>query len=56
MKIVTSGVLLRNKGKSYRRKQLIETNNILKYKCSQIPDVMYSVWVKQNSKFNFEFY
>ena len=31
-KIVISGILPRNKAKNFRRKKLIETNKILKYK------------------------
>ena len=53
LKIVISDILPRNNGKIFRRKKLIETNNILRYKCSQIPNVMYlepeSSWVKQDS-------
>ena len=41
LKIVISDILARNKGKSFRRKKLVETNDMLKYKCSQIPNVMY---------------
>ena len=55
-----SGILPRNRAKSLRRKKLIETNNMLKYKCSRIPNVMYlepeSNWVKQDSKLNMELY
>ena len=35
LKIVISGILPRSKAKSFRRKKLKETNNILKYKCSK---------------------
>ena len=60
MKIVTSGILPRNKAKSLRRKKLIETNNMLKYKCSQMPHIMYlepeSSWVKQDLELNIELY
>ena len=41
LKTIISGILPRNKAKGFRRKKLIETNNILKYKCSQIPNVTY---------------
>ena len=60
MKIVTSGILPRNKAKSLRRKKLIETNNMLKYKCSQMPHIIYlepeSSWVKQDLELNIELY
>ena len=39
--IIISDILPRKKGKGFRRKKLIETNNMLKYKCSQIPNVRY---------------
>ena len=41
LRIAISGILPRNKGKSFRRKKLIEMNNMLKYKCSQIPNAKY---------------
>ena len=48
------------RGKSFRRKKLIEMNNILKYKCSQILNVIYlepeSSWVKQDSEINMELF
>ena len=54
LKIGISGILTRNKAKRLRRKKLIETNDVLKYKCSQIPNVMYlepeSRLVKQDSE------
>ena len=54
LKIGISGILTRNKAKSLRRKKLIETNDVLKYKCNQIPNVMYlepeSRLVKQDSE------
>ena len=60
MTIVTSGILPRNKAKSLRRKKLIETNNMLKYKCSQMPHIIYlepeSSWVKQDLELNIELY
>ena len=40
-KIVISVILPRNKAKGFRTKKLIEANNILKYKCSETPNVMY---------------
>ena len=40
LKIVISGILPRNNGKSFRRKKLIEMN-MLKYKCSQTPNAKY---------------
>ena len=41
LKMVISGILPTNKGKSFRRKKLIKTNNMLQYKCSQMPNVTY---------------
>ena len=58
--MVLSGILQRNKAKRFRRKKLIEANIMLKYKFSQMPNVMYleaeSGWVKQELELNMEFY
>ena len=54
IKIIVSGILPRNKGNSFRRQKLLQTNNMLKEKCSQIPNVRYlkpeSDWVKTNTE------
>ena len=54
LEIVISGILPRKKAKRLRRKKLIEMSNMLKCKCSQIPNVMYlqreSIWEKQDSE------
>ena len=56
--IVVTGSLPRNTGRSFRRKKLIEINNMLKCKYSQIRNIVYlepkSCWVKQSSELNIE--
>ena len=57
LKIDVSDVFQRNKGRSFSRKKLIETD-MLNYKCSHIPNAVYLVpeprLVKQNSQLNME--
>ena len=59
-KIAIFGILPRNKGKSFRRAKLIEMNNILEYKCIQIPNAIHLEpelnWVKQGFEHNIELY
>ena len=57
LKIDVSDVFQRNKGRSFSRKKLIETD-MLNYECSHIPNAVYLVpeprLVKQNSQLNME--
>ena len=50
IKIIVSGILPRNKGNNFRRQKLLQTNNMLKEKCSRIPKIAYlepeSDWVR----------
>ena len=39
--MIASGIPQRNNGNSFRRQKLLQTNNMLKKKCSQTPNVAY---------------
>ena len=60
IKINASDILPRNKGNSFRRQKLLKTNNMLKGKCSQIPNVLYvepeSAWVKTNMELEIAYF
>ena len=54
IEIIVSCILLKNKWNSFGRQKLLETSNMLKQKCSHIPNVLYlepeSDWVKTNTE------
>ena len=54
------GILPRNKGNSLRRQKLLQANNILKEKCSQVPNVAYlqheSDWAKTNTELEMAYF
>ena len=60
IRIIVHGILLRNKRNSLRRQKLLETNNMQKEKCSQIPNFAHlqpkSDWVKTNTELEMTYF
>ena len=60
IKIIVHDILPRNKQNSLRRQKLLQTNSMLKEKCSQVPNIAYlqpeSDWVKTNTELQMAYF